>query len=702
MPSIEPASWSELLEPTLERYDEPLLRQVSDQLFKPRSHWPVEELVARCLATLNNATVLRRRVQGLEPSGRKLLALFGQSRQPRWRVGSLVEMLAVLEGNADLRPVLALLEAGLLYPVLPDQLTRLKGFEQWLGSGGLLEVFAPPPVTALLRGEDLEWPDCPGQTMVTGGVHESDGLEWLLRLAVVWQQVAAGPLRRAQTGEFFKRDLDRLRGDPLLNGPPPDQLAELPDAGLLAVELALLQGWIREISGEITAVPRPPSGEQTLSKALESFWAALPRLDTWNVGQGWQGQPTAGNPYLSAQLLALALLARLPAEGWAWPREVARWVVERHPYWTGPAKDQTDAPTDALACFLLGLAYSLRLLRAAKDAQGQWAVRLSPWGRWLLGVGEEPAAPEAFPQTLLVQPNLEIIAYRQGLTPTLIARLGQLAAWKSLGSACTLQLQPDTVYRALEAGQTFETLRQTLDQHGMKPTPPAVLESLRTWADKRERLGIYSSATLFEFASADDLNEALARGLPATRLSDRLAVVADESAIDFRHFRLTGTRDYGLPPDKCVSIGADGVTLSIDLAKSDLMLETELSRFAEPAARGDRNGHCQFRLTPASLAAARASGFHEQKLEEWFLQRTGQPPSPAARLLLNGDRAQPLTISHQLVLHVAEPAIADGLLQWPETRVLIQSRLGPTALVVAEEHIEELRRRVAVVGLSFR
>src|SRR5581483_2978471 len=142
----------------------------------------------------------------------------------------------------------------------------------------------------------------------------------------------------------------------------------------------------------------------------------------------------------------------------------------------------------------------------------------------------------------------------------------------------------------------------------------------------RERLSVYASATLFEFASAEDLNEALARGLPATRLSERLAVVAQESDIDFRHFRLTGTRDYGLPPEQCVAVGDDGVTLTVDLSKSDLMLETELQRFAELSGRPEQNGRRTYLLTPASLAAARADGWQAPNLEEWFLQRTGQAP----------------------------------------------------------------------------
>ena len=73
------------------------------------------------------------------------------------------------------------------------------------------------------------------------------------------------------------------------------------------------------------------------------------------------------------------------------------------------------------------------------------------------------------------QPNLEVIAYRQGLTTSLILKLTRFATWKSLGAACTLQLEPETVYRALEAGQTFETIRLTLEQHGTRAVPPAVL-----------------------------------------------------------------------------------------------------------------------------------------------------------------------------------------------------------------------------------
>lgn len=300
---------------------------------------------------------------------------------------------------------------------------------------------------------------------------------------------------------------------------------------------------------------------------------------------------------------------------------------------------------------------------------------------------------------MLVQPNLEILAYRQGLTPALIMMLTKFATWKGLGAACTLQLEPHSVYRALEASESYGSIVQTLERHGMKPVPAPVLDSLRTWSNKRERISVYPAAALFEFPGPVELAEALARGLPAIRLTDRLAIVANESAIDYRHFRLTGTRDYCLPPEKCVDVESDGVTLSIDLARSDLLLETEVQGLAAPLDRPALQGRRLYRLTPTSLAAARQSGWQMSTLESWFLHRTGLPLSQAAELLFSAADLPPLELRRQMVLHTVSAMAADGLQQWPETRDFIQARLGPTALIVGEQHVEMLRQRRQDLGL---
>lgn len=699
--TAKPTDWIDLARWTLEHYDAALLRLVAGRLVKPRNQWPAADLVERSIDALANAAVVDRRLQSLAPEGRQLLALIGHSRQPRWRLSSLLELRVLLGQPADLTPIIDLLEAGLLFPDLLDGVGRIKGFEQWVGMCVFqgLTVFAPPAITARVAGEDLGLPPCPGATQATGAVHETDGLEWPLRLSVVWQQVACTPLRRTQQGEFFKRDLDRLRTDPLLNAPAADGISDIPDAGLLGVELALAEGVLREEAGELTAGTFPVAWEQGLPATIESLWAALLRLQNWNIPEAWRDSPGRGSPYPAIYLLSLLLLSRLPEGSWADPAALEAWIVAHHPSWgQRPARAPRPAP-ESRSSYVVALAYSLRLVQAAKTSADVWVVRLSPIGRRVLGLDGDLPSPPVYPGTLTVQPNLEIVAFRQGLTPALVARLSRLASWTSLGAACTLQLHPETVYRALESGLTFEAILQTLDQHSLRPMPPSVVESVRTWANKRERLGVYPSATLFEFNRPEDLNEALARGLPAQRLSDRLAIVADESAIDYRQFRLAGTRDYALPPERCVEVEGDGVTLTVDLARSDLMLETELGRFAdriETAAEGRR----QYRLSPASLARGRHGGMTMRSWEEWFVQRTGRGLTPAARLLVTSSLVPPLTLRRQLVIHVSALEVADGLLQWPATRALIGSRLGPTTLAITEQNLPPLREQLRVLGLT--
>lgn len=712
--------WSEYLQQTLASYEASLLRDVAARLIKPRNQWPVSELIDRCVAATVNAAIIDRRFKELAPPARQLLALIGHSRQPRWNLGSLIELVMALGHAEGLPTVVQLFASGLLYPDLPaGKLPRLKSFTQWLSHGGAggLPVFVHPFVAERAIGEELFFPEAPASRPSTNGraIHEADGLEWPLRLAVLWQHLHDAPLRRTTQGDFFKRDADRLAQNPLLNAAPAESLADLPDPGMLAVALAEVEGVVQTDSNELHAANLPEVWESGLEATLASLWAALPRLRTWDVAQGWRGEAVQpGNPYASAYLLALLLLAQVPEERWVDPADIDRWVTQHHPNWSSAAgrlaADAGRLTTNPrpITTFLLGLAFQLRLIQAARSDGKEWLVRLSPTGRWLLGLAATPLKRASYPQTLMVQPNLEIVAYRQGLTPGLIARLSRFAAWKSLGSACLLQLGAETVYRALESGLTFDGILHTLEQHGMRPTPAAVVESLRTWAGKRERISIYPAATLLEFGAPEELNEALARGLPALRLSERLAVVPREADIDYRYFRLIGTRDYSLAPDKCVAVEEDGVTLTVDVTRSDLILETELPRFAEPVpcpATGRtsdgalREGSRQYRMTPASLAAARDDGWSIQELESWFALRTGQGLPPAARLLLTGPQQPPASLQRHLVLRVPSSELADGLMQWPETRRFVQVRLGPTALAIVEERADEFQEKLQGLGL---
>jgi XPB/Ssl2-like helicase family protein len=689
---MEPPIWNERVRNVLEAYDETLLRGVTQRLCRPRNLWPASELIDRCVDTLQNPAVLDRRLKDQSVGARRVLGLLRRSDRTIWTVGSLCELGALLEVDFGPESVAGLVEGGLVFPEIATG-AKLKNLDIWLAQNP--SVFVPPIVPQRLEAE----PFVADLTPVTasGPTLEADGLEWPLRLAVAHQILQGGPLRRTQTRDFFKRDLDRVRGENLLGTPPSDALDTLPDADLFTVALALSVGIFGESDGEVRTLGFPASWNAGLARTLGEIWAALPNIADWGPVRGWEIRERPIQPFASSWLYALGALGAMPADAWVRTDEIQKRVAMRHPFFA----DAKDPSATGVTHFLLAIAYPLRLLQATKTADG-YAVRLSPLGRQILHFGGVEVTLPTFPKALLVQPNLEILAYRQGLTTELIPQLGGFATWKTIGAACTLQFEPESVYRALEGGMSLEGIVQTLDRYGMKPTPPAVLDALRTWANKRDRITLYPSGALFEFATPADLDEALNRGLPAVRLTDRLAVAPRESDVDFKHFRLTGTRDYSLPPERCVEVEADGVSLIVDLARSDLLLETELLRFAEASTRLAPPGKKHYKMTANSLRSARQQGMTWAVLEAWFEQRTGMPGSPAAKFLFGATDVPPFEFRRQIVLHVAAVETADGLLQWPGTQTYLQGRLGPTALVVAENDVEPLAAVLRDLGIAVR
>src|SRR5439155_16791777 len=126
-----------------------------------------------------------------------------------------------------------------------------------------------------------------------------------------------------------------------------------------------------------------------------------------------------------------------------------------------------------LETFLLGAMYQAGVIQVADDAAaGARVVRLSPLGRWILGVGPTPPPAAPFEKTLFVQPNHEVVVYRQGLSPELLGQLASFCRWKGLGAALTLELTAESVYRGLELGRTAEEMVGILDRHSQRSIPP--------------------------------------------------------------------------------------------------------------------------------------------------------------------------------------------------------------------------------------
>src|SRR5262245_17469582 len=455
------SDWSLRCRTALASFAEPLARAVADKLVRTRTKQSLTDLLEKAVATLTNAPVIDRRIKEQPPASRKLLALIGLSRQLRWKVGHLLTLLSALEHSEGFTPVQTLLQAGLLFPELPADAPRLDDFAAWLGQAGTLGavVFVHPEVAVRARGEDLGLPD-----LATDDTHATprtaDGLEWPLRVAAVWQQVHADAVRLTQGKTLFKRDLQRLQSDAVLSAPLTEQLAPLADPGVLALLWACAVGLIREHDDMLEAGSFPPAWEGGLLPLLTELFAALPLVEAWDPLVGYSPSDTALSPTPTAGFLCLLL-----ARDFVHPEVIAEWLWSHHPSWAGaiPQDGAKDKGADWVRAFLLGVAYPLGLV----EVSGEF-LRLSAFGRHLLANESEPAAASAFPQTLLVQPNAEVLAYRQGLTPPLIAALSRFARWKGIGPACTLELTPEQTYRGLESGLTLPMIVQTLNRHSTR------------------------------------------------------------------------------------------------------------------------------------------------------------------------------------------------------------------------------------------
>ncbi|WP_422930364.1 hypothetical protein [Singulisphaera sp. PoT] len=723
----------------LERY-EPLrlldiqrILEIGESVTKPRA---LGEFLTERLA---EARMAERLINEAGWDARIALSLFAISETSSYPLDGLIHSLACL--GVDAPSTLRYLTSRGVFvlefvePRIPMDLTQL--LESETGTGEGVNILAHPALVNAVRTTRPEGV-LTGVSSSAKQIREADGLELILRLGAVWQRVQEAPLRRTQQGSLYKRDRDRLEDDSVLAGPIADMIEPLPD--MVNFWLAMARGiglLIDEAhSDRIVAADAEYWVDNAIhmSQMLAIRWLGL---RNWHEQGGMQEEGSEVRlaiPYI--RLPVLLWLATLAEDQWVAVEDLAAHLYNLLPNWDRvsflgeapiksavrpkPAKakgkgrgSQDSQESGPLEAILLGPAYQLGLIRTGEeDLNGRRVVQLSPLARYILALGPYPPPRPSFEHFLFVQPNFEIIAYRQGLTPTLIGHFSRFARWSQLAAALELKLTAESVYIGLEGGMTPAEILDRLSRHSSRPLPTGVAEALRTWAGRRERVSFHATATLIEFACREDLDAALAHWAPGAAsppvvITDRLLLVEDESTIPFARFRLAGSRDYRRAPEICVEVEPDGVSLALDLGRSDLLVDAELTRFAdeqplEPAKDSLANPRRRFRVSLESLARASEHGLTGPMLAQWYLRRTGTDVPPAVQLLLfAADSKTPsLATSRPLVLHTPTSELLDGLLQHPQTRDYLGDRLGPTSIVIIEEALPGLRAILGTLGVS--
>jgi hypothetical protein len=724
----------------LSRYDLGLLREIGHALGIAEPGLRSRALAGLIADRLAEKALADRLLAGLGSGPRLALGLAALTEAPAWPLAGMSLALSCL-GVEPSGAIRTLAELGLVAlgvagdgPPVGD-LARL--IEE--GDGVATVVVAHPAAVSASRTvlPDAE-PPAPSRGTV-GLVREADGLEPILRLAAVWQRVAEAPLRQTQLGTTYKKDRDRIEDDAVLAGPIADALEPLPDMAAFWLALARGVGLVVPEPGSDRVVAAPPEywseNAYHLPQMVATRWLGL---RSWHEQAGMRHEASAVElalPY--ARPAVLLWLAAMGVDAWVALDDLDRHLRGLAPGWdratlvadaappapprgragrgraNGRMNEQGEDDAGALEALLLGPAYQLGLVRAAEEVPGgRRVVQLSPLGRYVLALGPPPAPRPGYEHFLFVQPNFEIVAYRQGLTPALIGQFSRFARWSQVGAALELRLTPETVYRGLEGGLTTDEMLGRLSRHSARPLPAGVAEAMRTWAGRRERVTYHASATLIEFATHKELLQALAEWPEAARaapvvVADRLLLVEDESAIPFQRFRLAGSRDYRRPPEACLEVEPDGVTMALDLGRSDLLVDAELARFADELPPAPSRGapglsRRRFRVSPASLSRGLENGLTPATLSQWYERRTGADVPAAVRLLLlaASPRVPSLATGRPLLLRAPTAELLDGLAQHPDTRDLLGERLGPTAVVVPDASVEPLRRALAGLGLA--
>ena len=379
------------------------------------------------------------------------LGLFAVSENPVWPTAGLEHAMAAL--GADAKPAIAeLISFGLL--VSGRTRTRVPR------SCSPTLRCSRPSRTVLPEGPP------PASCETVRQVRQADGLEPILRLAALWQRVEEAALRRTQQGTLYKKDRERIEDDPVLAGPIADSLEPLPDPANFSLALARSVGLVIDEKGSDRTVAAPAEfwaeNAVHLPQMLASRWLGL---RTWHEagGAAERREPRlARDPVPPRRRHALAGDRRARSLGGArrpgrpsgtvLPRRLGRarsLSLPRRPpepmrgrigaearARSGPSQEggrrrrrtgRRDRPA-------AGDPARARLSARARPGRrggperppGRPAHRPRPLRAW---PSAGPPPRETFEHFLFVQPNFEVIAYRQGLNPSLIGQLSRFMTW---------------------------------------------------------------------------------------------------------------------------------------------------------------------------------------------------------------------------------------------------------------------------------
>ncbi|WP_376792706.1 helicase-associated domain-containing protein [Thermoflexus sp.] len=435
---------------------------------------------------------------------------------------------------------------------------------------------------------------------------------------------------------------------------------------------------------------------------LHPFWEQGPTDRALSAVRAWQGEEpldTAGNGMLSPGLLRARIeqaLRRWEPGSWIpLPNLLAAAFPERAERLPDPLSPTGREIASQLKTWLVeGTLWPLHWLGLLDLGyrEGRWeAVRLTPFGAWVLGVGEPLSLPEEGGH-VIVQPDFRILVF-EPVSDSILAGLEAFADPSPGDPVSVYQISRDTVYRGLQQGWDVPRIIRFLEGISGEALPPNVRRSLEDWHRRFNQIRIYRRVTVIRTAG-----EPLPGGGTVHPLGDSIGWTEEPSELLTARWRPQGIHPWvsGFRPEDLRNqvVAEPSGILRWTGPFSHPGVERLLEPFTERISEG-------FRLTEASLQAGLATGLTLSQILQ-RLQLVHRGPLPArllARLLAWSDHPPRARWEPVILLRMDRPEILEALCQEPDLAPWVRP-LDAHTLMVRADHASALKAWLEAMGVS--
>jgi hypothetical protein len=307
--------------------------------------------------------------------------------------------------------------------------------------------------------------------------------------------------------------------------------------------------------------------------------------------------------------------------------------------------------------------------------------------------------------SLVVQPNFDIIVYEPDTRPQLLFQVDRFADRMSVDRLAVYHLTRESFCRGLQLGLTVDDIVALLESAARSELPQNVLFTMRDWARQFERIVLHRHGWLLEAPDAATLESWLADPVVAANvdhlISPTLAIVRDSVALNDRlgflgiDLRVVDAESPILTHAKAIS----ATTISLAEIDANLYLSTTLSAIAD-LSKGD-NGAALVRISEESIRRGVASELGADQIVDLLGQLLNRPLPAGMLTRVRGwaGAYQPVGIGTVAYVETTDSDTMNDLQSDRELSEGFIAMLSPTAAIIRLESVERFRQSLAARGI---